>query len=231
VSIEHAGPQPESDRQAHQVGAGPKIVVTALDLKQPAREALAQRLGPGHVVVDIRDAGNSADIVLIPPASPQLVGALRAMFPDAQLLITEFTDDEFGVDFSGPVGRSVGSGVDGYFVVPTLDELATVTRQAGSHPTTRGRLTTGPSTSRQVGAASQPALQLDPVDGERPESVRVDLESWATETGIDAGALIQLAWPMLMQLRQQIGITIVGLDEPEWIDRAQAAGIDVDRQR
>ncbi|GGN43666.1 hypothetical protein GCM10011578_093990 [Streptomyces fuscichromogenes] len=68
---------------------GPLIVVTAIAVEQSVREALAQRLGPGHIVLDIRDAGPDADIVLIPSASAQLLGILRLRFPQARILATE----------------------------------------------------------------------------------------------------------------------------------------------
>lgn len=42
------------------VGNGPVVVVVAMALKPAAREALAHQLGPGHIVVDIRDASDTA---------------------------------------------------------------------------------------------------------------------------------------------------------------------------
>lgn len=124
---------------------GPIIVVTAISLNRAAREALAERLGPGHIVRDIKEAGNTADIVLVPSVSSTLVGSLRAMFPDAKVLVTELMDDEFGIDFAGPVTRTVSSGVDGYFVVPDLDQLVTITRDAGRG--VAGALTSGSALS------------------------------------------------------------------------------------
>lgn len=120
---------------------GPVIVVTAISMKRAAREALAARLGPGHIVRDIKEAGNTADIVLVPSVSGMLVGGLRAMFPGAKVLVTELVDDEFGIDFAGPVTRTVTSGVDGYFVVPDLSQLASITREAGR--TSAGALSSG----------------------------------------------------------------------------------------
>lgn len=120
---------------------GPIIVVTAISMKRAAREALAARLGPGHIVRDIKEAGNTADIVLVPSVSGMLVGGLRAMFPGAKVLVTELVDDEFGIDFAGPVTRTVSSGVDGYFVVPDLSQLASIAREAGR--ATAGALSSG----------------------------------------------------------------------------------------
>jgi len=85
--------------------SGPIIVVTAIALKRAAREALAQRLGPGHIVLDIRHAGPDADIVLVPPAGAQLLGILRRQFPQARMLATEFTDDSYGADHGRPGPR------------------------------------------------------------------------------------------------------------------------------
>ncbi|MFJ2954514.1 hypothetical protein [Streptomyces sp. NPDC087270] len=110
---------------------GPIIVVTAIALKPRVRDALAQRLGPGHILLDIRHAGPDADIVLIPPASAQLLGHLRRQFPQARILATEFTDDSYGADFRGPISHILDSDIDGYFMAPTLDDLARVTHSAG----------------------------------------------------------------------------------------------------
>lgn len=216
------GPDPGEPTTAATVGDGPVVVVVAMALKPAAREALAHQLGPGHVVVDIRDAGDTADIVLTPAVSPQLVGSLRAQFPAAKILITELTDDEHGADFAGPVTRSIASGVDGYFTVPTLQGLASVTRQSSNSRTVagaigqRGAPGSGPGEVRELAQTVPSALP--------PLPVRVDLQTWADQIGATPAALAPLAWPMLMQLCQQSAVTVVGLP-PEWISRAESAGM------
>jgi hypothetical protein len=194
------------------VDAGPIIVVTAIALSPLARGVLADRLGPGHVVVDIRDAGDAADIVLIPPASPQLLGSLRAMFPRARLLITEFTDDAFGAAFAGPVAQSINSGADGYFVAPTIDELASATQRAGQEREPFAELTGGRDAGR---TSARPQLPHPSTSaGSRdatPSAVHIDLPSWAEQLGVDIELLRRLAAPLLSQLEQQgLEVSLIG---------------------
>ncbi len=80
---------------------------------------MAESLGPGHIVRDIREAGDSADVVLVPPMSGHGIGELRSMFPGAKILAGEFLDDRYGIDIDGPVRRAVESVLDGYFLAPT----------------------------------------------------------------------------------------------------------------
>ena len=109
---------------------GPVIVVTAVHLSLAARTALAESLGPGYIVRDIREAGNTADVVLVPAMSGHGLGELRSMFPGAKILAGEFLDDRYGINIDGPVRRAVESGVDGYFLAPDLAGVAQVTRDA-----------------------------------------------------------------------------------------------------
>lgn len=216
---------------------GPIIVVSAIALKPHVHEALAERLGPGHILLDIRSAGPDADIVLIPPASPQLLGHLRRQFPQARILATEFTDDSYGADFQGPISRILASDIDGYFMAPTLDDLARVTRNAG-------RAVAGALTSGAAGGGRRPVdfleanrrLLLDSGGGAQPRTadvraqdrVTVDLDAWARALEGDARILADLAWPMILQFVQQgVHVTVVG-DPPEpWTDRARAAGVQL----
>lgn len=203
-------PDPDAPPTPAGVGDGPVVVVTAMSLTPAARSTLAERLGPGHIVVDIRDAGNTADIVLVPPASPQLLGALRGMFPDARLLIAEFTDAEYGAEFRGPVARSIDSGADGYFVAPTLDELAAATHQAAASPKVAGAVT---------GPIDAPTALPRGLSGPRLE---IDLGLWATSTGVEIGRLRQLAGPLLSQLRQQgFDVRLTGPDGPSMTRRGR----------
>jgi len=215
----------------------PVIVVTAISLKRPAREALAQRLGPGHIVVDIRRAGPDADIVLVPPASAQLIGLLRHQFPQARILATEFTDDSYGADFQGPISRILSSDIDGYFMAPTMDDLARVTQSAGR--AVAGALTSGGEggrprpvdfleANRRLLLESGSGAEPQPADEQERGAVTIDLDAWARALKGDARILADLAWPLIVQFtRQGVPVTVVG-DPPEaWTDRARAAGVRV----
>ncbi|MDN5726533.1 MAG: ATP-binding protein [Propionibacteriales bacterium] len=135
LEIHKGDPAPEEDAGSV-TDAGLTVVVTAMSLSARARAELGSRLGPGHVVRDIRDAGNTADIVLAPAASPQTLSGLRAMFPGATVLVGELSDEDFGVHHPGPIGRMLEGGADGYFVMPGLEVAAAVTRDvaAGRRP-------------------------------------------------------------------------------------------------
>src|SRR5699024_5342862 len=73
------GPMPE----------GITLVATAMELSEEARQRISEELGEDYIVLDLHEAPSSTDVLLVPPISPQLVGALRGQFPDARLLVTE----------------------------------------------------------------------------------------------------------------------------------------------
>jgi hypothetical protein len=102
------------------------VVVTAMPLSAGARAELSAMLGPGYTVVDIKAAPSTANIVLTPVVSGQLLGALRGTFPEARILYTELHDDARGISFTGPLTRVVEKGPDGYFVAHDLDALSPV---------------------------------------------------------------------------------------------------------
>ena len=102
-----------------------KVVAVAAPLSKEAREQLAQRMGSAFLVMDIREAPRSADLVIAPVVSPQTIGALKQQFPDARVLVAEITDPSWGVHLPGPVRRAVDAGADGYLVADTLQEVAT----------------------------------------------------------------------------------------------------------
>lgn len=217
--------------------SGPIIVVTAIELKRTAREALAQRLGPGHIVLDIRHAGPDADIVLIPAASTQLLGILRRQFPRARILATEFTDDSYNADFRGPISRILASDIDGYFMAPTMDDLARVTQSVGR--AVAGALTSGRGSglrrpvdfleaNRRLLLESSARADPGAADGQTQGGVTIDLDAWARALGGDARILADLAWPLILQFVQQgVRVIVVG-DPPEaWADRAGAAGVQL----
>ncbi|GAB3749255.1 hypothetical protein [Microlunatus parietis] len=177
---------------------GPVIVVTAMSLTAEARDALAAQLGPGHVVRDIRDAGSTADLVLVPPVSRRLIGGLKALFPGARVLIAEFSDPRFGADFAGPVARSVAAGADGYFVAPSLDELASITYEAAQGRPIAGVLTGGPEEQAHELPAAGP-----PDAGPGSPVIMIDLTAWP-----DDEVFRRFAGTIVDQLRDQ-GIAVV----------------------
>jgi len=207
----------------------PIVVVTAIAFKRRTREALAERLGPGHIVVDIREAGPDADIVLVPPSSPTLIGLMRGMFPKARLLATEFTDDAYGANFRGPISRILESDIDGYFIAPTMEDLARVTKDVGHSAV--AALTAG-----TAGGQAHPAdlLQanrraLEAGGGtQRQDGVTIDLEAWAQDLQGDADMLAELAWPLIVQLKRQgLAVTVVGSPPDAWSTRAHELGVQM----
>jgi hypothetical protein len=97
-------------------------VVTALPLKRPARERLAELLGAR--VVDVRHPIDEVDLVLTPSCSPQLIAALKRKYSGARVVVVELDDWEFGIALPGPVKRILKGGADGYVLADSLDELA-----------------------------------------------------------------------------------------------------------
>ena len=84
---------------------GTKVLATTMRLSSPARDLLRQSFGPNWVVLDFHDAPDTADVVLTCAHSPQLTHRWTLLFPQAQIIVTEIVDPEFGLDISGPVGR------------------------------------------------------------------------------------------------------------------------------
>lgn len=107
-------------------GGSAVVVVTAMPLSESARSDLSEMLGDGYVVVDIKEAPSSANVLLTPVISGQLLGALRWQFPGARILFTELRDDGYGIDFAGPLSRIAAHGPDGYFVAHALESLAPI---------------------------------------------------------------------------------------------------------
>lgn len=97
-----------------------------MPLSREARADLSDMLGDGYLVVDIKQAPSTANILLTPVVSGQLLGSLRRMFPDARILFTELRDDGYGINFSGPVSRIAAQGPDGYFVAHELGALSPI---------------------------------------------------------------------------------------------------------
>ncbi|MEV4165633.1 hypothetical protein [Nonomuraea dietziae] len=100
------------------------VVATAMELSTAARVALSTQLGADYVVLDMHAAPATADVLLVPAGSPQLIGALRSMFPKARVVVTEIEDPELGVRYHGPVRRLLDAGADAYLPPATLPLLA-----------------------------------------------------------------------------------------------------------
>ena len=100
-------------------------LVVAFPLGDDAVAVLADRLGSGFAVRDIRTDGPAPDIVLAPPSSPQLIGHLKRQFPGAVVVITELEDLVRGVHLRGPVSRSLDAGADAYYVAKSTEALGT----------------------------------------------------------------------------------------------------------
>ena len=117
----------EPDRPADQAPApeGVTVVATAMQLSESARGRLSDELGSEYVVLDLHEAPPSADVLLVPPLSPQLLGALCRQFPRARVLITEIEDEELGVHYAGPVTRMLEAGATAYLPPRPLPETAT----------------------------------------------------------------------------------------------------------
>lgn len=99
-----------------------RTIVTALPLKRPARERLAERLDAR--VLDVRAPCDHADLVLTPACSPQLIAALGEKYDGARVVVVELDDWEFDIELSGPVKRILRSGAAAYVLADSLDELA-----------------------------------------------------------------------------------------------------------
>ncbi len=106
------------------VSNGVTVVATATKLSDAARRRLSDELGPDYIVLDLLKAPTTADVVLTHPVSPQLLGSLRASFPNARVIVTEIDDEEFGVSQPGPVSRLLDAGASAYLPPSPLREIA-----------------------------------------------------------------------------------------------------------
>lgn len=115
-------PSPRAD--ARPAPDGVTVVATAMTLSETARRRLSDEFGDDYIVVDFSKAPPSAEVLLVHPVSPQLLGMLRHQFPHAKVVITEIEDEELGVNYSGPVGRLLDSGASAYLPPRPIAELA-----------------------------------------------------------------------------------------------------------
>ncbi|GGV58544.1 hypothetical protein ABZ178_31450 [Streptomyces massasporeus] len=126
---------------------GMTVVVTAMKLSESARVSLSDQLGPDYIVLDIHAAPATADVLLVPPVSPQLIGSLRSAFPSARVVVTEIEDDELGVSYHGPVRRMLDAGAEAYLPANSVPRLA---RQLEHTLTRRGELAHGGGTVPEI---------------------------------------------------------------------------------
>ncbi|GAA1238812.1 hypothetical protein GCM10009657_13130 [Oryzihumus leptocrescens] len=103
---------------------GVVVVATTMLMSDAARRRLSDAFGPDYLVLDFLDAPSTADIVLTQPVSPQLTHRWTLMFPQAQVIITEILDPEFGLDVSGPVGRLLDAGAHVYLPPRPVEQVA-----------------------------------------------------------------------------------------------------------
>lgn len=114
--------QPERLEPEAEVVARRRTIVTALPLKRPARQRLAELLGAN--VADVREPIDHPDLVLTPACSPQLIAALSRKYHGAQVVVVELDDWEFDIELSGPVKRILRSGAAAYVLADSIEELA-----------------------------------------------------------------------------------------------------------
>ncbi|MEV2271727.1 hypothetical protein [Nonomuraea africana] len=134
------------------------VVATAMKLSKAARMSLSTQLGADYIVLDMLAAPATADVLLAPPGSPQLIAGLRSMFPKARVIITEIEDHELGVNYQGPVRRLLNAGADAYLPATSIPRLA---KQLDYTLTHGLQLTGGIATPREIAPAAKPP---DPED-------------------------------------------------------------------
>ncbi|MEU4740775.1 hypothetical protein AB0G02_09950 [Actinosynnema sp. NPDC023658] len=127
------------------------VVATAMKLSASARSALSAQLGPDYIVLDMHAAPTTADVLLVPPASPQLIGSLRGLYPKARVVIAEIEDRELGVVHRGPVRRMLEAGAETYLMSTTIPKLA---RQLDRTVTQRPQLVDGTAARLEIEPAT-----------------------------------------------------------------------------
>lgn len=124
VSSGEDGPRQPASRQ------GATVVATAMMLSEAARTSLSEELGADYVVLDMHAAPRTADVLLVPPISAQLLARLRYRFPTARVVVTELEDAGLGLSYRGPVRRLLDCGADTYLTSMSVPVLARQLDQA-----------------------------------------------------------------------------------------------------
>lgn len=122
------------------------VVATAMKLPAAARTSLSTELGPDYIVLDMNSAPATADVLLVPPVSPQLIRQLGARFPRARIVVTEIEDPALGVSFRGPISRLLDAGAEGYLASTAIPQLA---RQL-DHTITQRQITGDVTVPREI---------------------------------------------------------------------------------
>lgn len=179
-----------------ELGAGGAIVVaTTMPLSDEARADLSALLGPDYVVVDIKRAPPTTNIVLTTVVSGQLIGSLRGLFPHARILLTELHDVARGIRYAGPVTRVLDTGPDGYFVSHDLEALSPIVQQEAQLQLTGGTRQSAP----MLGGTSMSEPRPAPGPAPRPAPEREVIEAAlarAAALGVgDTDALTALLHP------------------------------------
>ncbi|MFF4616176.1 response regulator [Nonomuraea jabiensis] len=129
------------------------VVATAMELSAKARMSLSTQLGADYIVLDMNAAPATADVLLVPAVSPQLIAMLRSRFPKARVIVTEIEDDELGVNYHGPVRRLLDAGADAYLPPSTVPHLA---RRLDYTLTHGHQLAGGVATPLEIAPAMEP---------------------------------------------------------------------------
>ncbi|WP_199786015.1 hypothetical protein [Streptomyces sp. AA4] len=148
ATISPAGVRPEPPRTDYD---DVTVVATAMKLSASARMSLSAELGSDYLVLDLHSAPATADVLLVPPVSPQLIGSLRAKFPQARVVLAEVEDAELGVSYHGPVRRLLDAGAETYLTSANVPHLA---RQLDHAVTQR----------QQLGGGAAAPLEISPAD-------------------------------------------------------------------
>ncbi|MEV0675220.1 hypothetical protein AB0I60_01725 [Actinosynnema sp. NPDC050436] len=123
------------------------VVATAMKLPASARASLSAELGPDYIVLDLDAAPKTADVLLVPPISPQLIGHLRALFPKARVIVTDFEDRASGISYPGPIRRLLDAGAETYLAATAIPRLA---KQLDHTITRREELAGGPAPHLEI---------------------------------------------------------------------------------
>ena len=129
------------------------VVATAMELSRSARASLSAALGEDYIVLDLHAAPTTADVLLVPPGSPQLIGSLRSMFPKARVIVTDVEDNGLGVSYHGPVRRMLDAGADSYLTSTTIPRLAA---QLDHNLTRHRQLAAGGGTRIEIESSGAP---------------------------------------------------------------------------
>lgn len=121
--IQHASASAEPANAADRPGVS--VVATAMPLSDEARARLSDEFGSDYIVVDLKEAPDSAEVVIVQPVSVQLIGILKRQFPGARIMVAEIDDEQLGVDYTGPVQRALDAGATAYLPPSDLTAVAT----------------------------------------------------------------------------------------------------------